>query len=94
MLFESIIFYLNILQNKHTSTSLSQQKVVIPGIKDILVDSCLHLWNKCKNHYSRVTSYSVESFKAALQDPYLEKVFLLHFCCILLGVQQQQLRNQ
>ena len=44
-------------------------------MKDILVDSCLFLWSKCKSHYSRVTSYSTESFKYALQDPNLEKVY-------------------
>eukprot|EP00795_Rhopilema_esculentum_P002324 gene2324-17958_t len=50
-------------------------KIIISGMRDILVDTCLFIWSRCKSHYSRVTSSSAESFKNVLQDPNMEKWF-------------------
>eukprot|EP00794_Sanderia_malayensis_P006315 gene6315-7038_t len=48
-------------------------KLIIGGMTDIFVDACLFVWTKCKNHYNRVTSSSVEVYKHVLQDAHLEK---------------------
>ena len=41
---------------------------------DLLVDVTLFLWFKCKVHFSKITSDSLDGHKATYQDPFFIKV--------------------